>query len=138
MSTLKRPIQWFALALFLIAAFLLILNNVSAKGIDFSVLGITITPTDEDGKATLTPTTDPGKVTLTPTTDPGKVTLTPTSGDGVGPTNTPGHKATPVPRPVTPGGSGNSGLLLYSTIFLIAIMLLGASFFIKRPNKRSS
>jgi hypothetical protein len=137
MTTLKRPAQLIALVLLLVATFLLILNNVSAKGIDFSILGITITPTD-DGKVTLTPTTDDGKVTLTPTTDPGKVTLTPTTGNGTGPTNTPGHKATPVPHPVTPGGSGNSGILLYSTLFLIAIMLLGASFFLKKPNKRSS
>jgi hypothetical protein len=127
MPTLKRSTQLIVLAFLLVVAFLLILRNVSAKSIDFSLLGITITPT-EDG----------GKVTLTPTTDPGKVTLTPTTGNGGGPTNTPGHKATPVPHPVTPGGSGNSGILLYSTIFLIAVMLLGASFFLKRPNKRSS
>lgn len=127
MPTSKRSTQLIILALLIIAAFLLILNNVSAKSIDFSILGITITPTD-----------DPGKVTLTPTTDPGKVTLTPTSGNNGGPTKTPGRHPTPVPHPVTPGGSGNSGIVLFSTLFLVAVMFFAASFFIKRTNKRPS
>jgi hypothetical protein len=142
MSTIKRSTQLVALALMLVAAFLIVLNNASAKSVNFSILGITITPTD-GGKVTLTPTTGGGKVTLTPTTGGGEPTKTPGVGEptktpGVGePTNTPGHKATPVPHPVTPGGSGNSGILLYSTLFLIAVMLLGASFFIKKPGNRS-
>jgi hypothetical protein len=110
MPLTRRSLQLIALTLSLVAAMLFLIGYVPARGLAAAPLGITITPTEEDGKVTLTPTSEMGQ-----------------------PTDTPGYHATVVPRPVVPGGGGNLSIVLFSSLFLIAAILFGASFLIKKP-----